>query len=149
MKKNWFYLTLMLLSSLLVACSEEKPYVEPQLEVTPNNVAGEWMIQSWNNGQSLGEGCYVYLHLVRNDRTFTLYQNIDSFQHVVRTGRYVIEVDPEIGAVIRGNYDFEGGDWNHRYIITSLTANEMVWVAKDDPTDVSVYVRAEIPDELK
>ena len=123
--------------------------MEPQLEVTPNNVAGEWMIQSWNNGQSLGEGFYVYLHLVRNDRTFTLYQNIDSFQHVVRTGRYVIEVDPEIGAVIRGNYDFEGGDWNHRYIITSLTANEMVWVAKDDPTDVSVYVRAEIPDELK
>ena len=149
MKKNWFYLTLMMLMLAFVACSEEKEYVEPQLEVTPHNIAGEWMLKSFGDGQSVAEGCYLYLELVRNDHTFTLYDNLDSFGTVVRTGRYVIETDPELGAVIRGNYDFGGGDWNHRYVVRSLTAGEMVWVATDNPRDVSVYVRTEIPAEIK
>ena len=107
------------------------------------------MLKSFGDGQSVAEGCYLYLELVRNDRTFTLYDNLDSFGAVVRTGRYVIETDPELGAVIRGNYDFSGGDWNHRYVVRSLTAGEMVWVATDDPRDVSVYVRTEIPADVK
>ena len=65
------------------------------------------------------------------------------------TGGFYIETDPELGAVIRGSYDYDRGDWAHRYVVTSLTANEMVWVAKDDAEDVSVYVRTEIPAEIK
>lgn len=140
----------MLCSLAFVGCeSKEEEYVEPQLEVTPNNIAGEWMLESWNNGLPVAEGCYLYMELVRKDRTFTIYENLDSFQTVRQTGRYVIEVDPELSAVIRGNYDFGGGDWNHHYIISSLTASRMVWVAVDDPQDVSVYVRTEIPAEIK
>ena len=60
MKKNWFYLTLMILMLAFVACSEEKEYVEPQLEVTPHNIAGEWMLKSFGDGQSVAEGCYLY-----------------------------------------------------------------------------------------
>lgn len=150
MKRIWFYLVFMLCSLVFVGCeSNEEEYVEPQLEVTPNNIAGEWMLESWNNGLPVAEGCYLYMELVRKDRTFTIYENLDSFQTVRQTGRYVIEVDPELGAVIRGNYDFGGGDWNHHYIISSLTASRMIWVAVDDPQDVSVYVRTEIPAEIK
>ena len=51
--------------------------------------------------------------------------------------------------MIRGNYDYGNGDWAHRYIVTSLTSDKMVWVAKDDATDVSIYVRTELPEEFQ
>jgi hypothetical protein len=34
-------------------------------------------------------------------------------------------------------------------VVTSLTATKMTWVAKDDPEDVSIYERTEIPAEIK
>ena len=72
-----------------------------------------------------------------------MYQNLDSFNdipHVV-SGSYYLETDPAVGAIIRGNYDHDSGDWAHRYIITELTADQMVWTAKDDPTFVQLWKR--------
>ena len=149
--KRFILLTISLLVAAmgLVACDDE-PIVptEPQLEVTANNIAGEWQLSSWK-GAPLAEGSYVYLAFDRRERTFCIYQNLDSFSTRELTGAFYIETDPELGAVIRGSYDYDRGDWAHRYIVTSLTANEMVWVAKDDAEDVSVYVRAEIPTDVK
>ena len=118
--------------------------VEEQLEVTANNISGNWQLVSWNEAE-LAEGTYVYLDIVRNGRTYTMYQNIDSFAgvpHVV-TGSYYIDTDVELGAVIRGNYDHDSGDWAHRYIVKSLTATEMVWVAKDDRTFIQVFKKVD------
>lgn len=117
---------------------------EPQLEVNANNISGQWELIQWNEA-GLAEGTYVYLDIVRNDRTYTMYQNLDSFSNVphVVTGSYYIETDPELGAVIRGNYDHDGGDWAHRYVVKSLTADEMVWLAKDDNTFLQVFHRVE------
>lgn len=149
MKKNWFYLMMMLLAVAFVGCNDDdESYVEPQLDVTIHNIAGEWMLKSWSNGQELTEGTYLYMNLVRKDATFKLYDNLNSFQTVLTTGRFAINTDVELGAIIRGEYDYGVGEWNHRYIITSLTASEMVWVAKDDASDVSVYVRTEIPADV-
>ena len=149
--KRFILLTISLLVASLsfVSCDDE-PIVptEPQLEVTANNIAGEWQLSSWK-GAPLAEGSYVYIAFDRRERTFCIYQNLDSFSTRELTGSFYIEVDPELGAVIRGSYDYDRGDWAHRYIVTSLTANEMVWVAKDDAEDVSVYVRAEIPTDVK
>ena len=149
--KRFILLTISLLVASLsfVACDDE-PVVptEPQLEVTANNIAGEWQLSSWK-GAPLAEGSYVYLSFDRRERTFCIYQNLDSFSTRELTGAFYIETDPELGAVIRGSYDYDRGDWAHRYVVTSLTANEMVWVAKDDAEDVSVYVRAEIPTDVK
>ena len=86
---------------------------------------------------------------MRSDRTYTLYQNLDSFSTRTLTGSFYIETDPERGAVIRGNYDYDRGDWAHRYIVTELNGRRMVWTAKDNPEDVSVYVRAELPEGFK
>lgn len=134
-----------LVATLLMACSESNEVKGPEyLDVTPNNLSGEWVMSSWE-GNAPAEGSYVYIELMRSDRTFKIYQNIDSVTPRLLTGIYNIENDPEYGAIIRGTYDYGGGDWAHRYIVTSLTSERMVWCAKDDPSDVTVYVRCEIP----
>lgn len=117
---------------------------EPQLEVNANNISGKWQLVEWN-GSALADGTYVYLDIVRNDKTYTMYQNIDSFSDVphVVTGSYYIETDVELGAVIRGNYDHDSGDWGHRYIVKSLTATKMVWVAKDDAEFIQMFERTD------
>lgn len=118
--------------------------VEEYLDVNANNISGKWELAEWN-GSALTAGTYVFMEIVRNDRTFTLYQNLDSFNDVphVVTGSYFIETDPELGAIIRGSYDHDSGDWAHRYIIRDLTRESMIWVAKDDPEFVQKYVRVE------
>lgn len=148
MKNRLFWGVMLVMSLFLGACSDEKAYVEPQLEVTPNNLAGSWELKSWNGGLDLAEGNYVYVEFIRKDSRFNLYQNIDSFSPRLLTGIFAVELDEVLGAILRGIYDYEGGEWNHRYIVKSLTANQMVWVAKDNPDDVSVYERAEIPSEI-
>ncbi len=117
---------------------------ELELDVNANNISGKWQLVEWNNA-ALAEGTYVYLDIVRNDKTYVMYQNLDSFSgvpHIV-TGSYYIETDPELGAIIRGNYDYDSGDWAHRYVVKSLTTTQMVWVAKDDETFVQTYLRVD------
>lgn len=135
-----------------VACEQpnDKEQPEPQLEATPNNIAGSWELTLWNNGEKMPEGSFVYLDFERADRTYTIYQNIDSFGTRTITGRYYIYVDEELGsAVLRGDYAHGAGEWNHRYIIRSLTASQMILVAKDNPEDVCLYDRKDIPTEIR
>lgn len=133
---------------IAVSCSDKEEYVEPTLDVTPNNIAGCWRLDSWSGG-SISEGSYVYIDFVRADKTYTLYQNIDSQYKRIITGRFFIYTDAEQGAIIRGNYDYGNGDWAHRYIVTDLTEERMVWTALDNKDDVSVYVRATLPEDLE
>ena len=59
------------------------------------------------------------------------------------TGSFYIETDVELGAIIRGNYDYDSGDWAHRYIVKNLTATSMIWIAKDDDTYVQKFERVD------
>lgn len=130
--------------ALASSCTKE-PVVEIEyLDVNANNISGKWELVEWN-GSPLAEGTYVYLDIIRNDRTYTMYQNLDSFQNVphVVTGAYFIETDPELGAIIRGSYDYDSGDWAHRYIVKDLTAVSMTWIAKDDPDFIQKFERIE------
>lgn len=131
-------------AALSLAACDSNDLSQPveYLEVNAHNISGTWALSEWN-GAALAEGTYVYIDIVRNDRTYTLYQNLDSFQKVPRevTGSYYIETDPELGAIIRGNYDHDSGDWAHRYIVKDLTENEMTWIAKDDASFVQKFVR--------
>lgn len=144
--KNILASALAALSFLAVSC-DRNDMTEPQVEyldVNANNISGKWELVEWN-GNALTAGTYVFMEIVRNDRTFKIYQNLDSFSDVphVVSGSYYIETDPELGAIIRGVYDHDSGDWAHRYIIKDLTASEMTWVAKDDPDYIQKYVRVE------
>lgn len=138
------FISVLFASLILVSCGKEQPEVIEYLDVNANNISGSWELVDWN-GSALQEGTYVFINLVRNDRTYTMYQNIDSFgdiPHVI-TGRYFIETDPAVGAVIRGDYDHDSGDWAHRYIVKDLTAASMTWVAKDNPEYIQKYERVE------
>lgn len=137
------YLIAFFMMSLFAASCEKD--IEPEvvyLEVNANNISGQWELSEWN-GAGLADGTYVYLDIVRNDRTYTMYQNLDSFMDVPHTvtGSYFLETDPELGAIIRGNYDHDSGDWAHRYIIKDLTATEMTWIARDDESFIQKFVR--------
>ena len=128
-----------------VSCTEKNPQItEEYLDVNANNISGKWELVEWN-GDVLTGDTYVFLDIVRNDRTYTMYQNLDSFTNVphVVTGSYFIETDPEFGAIIRGVYDHDSGDWAHRYIITDLTEDSMIWTAKDNPGFVQKFARVE------
>lgn len=137
-------ISMLFLSFLAISCRTEEPVTIEYLDVNANNISGTWELVEWN-GAALQAGTYVFMDIVRKDMTYTLYQNLDSFSdipHVV-TGRYYLDTDPELGAIIRGNYDHDSGDWAHRYIIKDLTATEMTWVAKDDFNEVQKFVRVE------
>ena len=112
------------------------------LDVTANNLAGNWEQVEWR-GSELVESSYFYMKIVRKDQKFTFYQNTDSMAdmpHVI-TGRFNIEIDPELGAIILGEYDYVGEYWSHRYIVKELTADTMTWIAVDDPTEIKKFVR--------
>ena len=134
-----------ILLSAFAFCScveKEEPIV--YLDVNAHTISGSWQLVEWS-GVSLNETTYMYVDFVRNDRTYTIYQNLDSFANVphVVTGSFYIETDLELGAVIRGNYDHDSGDWVHRYIVKNLTETEMTWIAKDDETYVQKFVRVD------
>lgn len=145
MKKILILLSIIAMTA--VSCGKiiiTEPEEAPQLEVNANNISGQWELAEWN-GTRLSEGTYVYLDIVRNDKTYIMYQNMDSFGNVphVITGSYFLSTDVELGAVIRGSYDHDSGEWAHRYIIESLTANEMLWVATDDMSFSQKFVRVD------
>ena len=137
-------IALTVMAFLSIACSKEEPVVIEYLDVNANNISGSWELVSWN-GAELHDGTYVYLDIVRKDNTYTMYHNMDSFSNIPHkaTGRFFIETDPAVGAIIRGDYDHDSGDWAHRYIVLELTSDSMKWVAKDDPEYVQIYKRIE------
>lgn len=129
-------------SLLMLSCAnKETPAIE-YLDVTANNLAGNWEQVEWR-GTELVESSYFYMTIVRKDQLFTFYQNVDSMSdmpHVI-TGRFNIETDPELGAIILGEYDYVGEYWSHRYIVKDLTADSMTWVSVEDPAETKKFVR--------
>ena len=137
------------LALLFSSCSKEVPEQAVQLEVNRNNISGLWQLSAWN-GQSLVEGSYLYIELVRNDQTFTIWQNLDAFPEIGReiTGYYSLRKELALGDIISGKYDYDAGFWKDDYIISKLTATSMTWVSLSDPSFVQEFVRIESLPEL-
>ena len=137
-----------LLFAALALCSCDKPdnnQSDMLIEVTPTSLAGLWMLESYDNGKTLAEGTFVYIDFVRSDRSYTIYQNVGSMYTQTITGNYFIDIDSELGAVIRGSYgtdEYNYFDWSHRYIV-QMQSDTMRWIAKDDPENISVYIRVD------
>ena len=147
MKKILTLISILAITCFSVSCEKNNELSQPkpeQLDVNAHNISGQWALTEWN-GSALLEGTYVYLDIVRNDKTYTMYQNMDSFSNVphVITGSYVLSTDVELGAIIRGSYDHDNGEWSHRYIIKSLTADQMLWVATDDASFTQTFERVD------
>lgn len=140
MKRLLFILPLILLS--LVSCRKDDPLPE-QLEVNRNNISGQWELVEWS-GNNLEEGSFFRIELVRNDATFTIWQNFDAFPSLSReiTGTYALRTDDSFRTVITGKYDHDAGMWAHEYIVESLTSDTMVWKAADDFSFIQVFRRS-------
>lgn len=130
------------------SCDDDEPVI-PILEVTPANLNGTWELSEWN-GAPLAEGTYCYITFNRKEQTFEMYQKFDSMYARYITGNFSIEVDPYLGSIISGDYDFGNGDWNNKYIVTDLLeSGSMIWTAKDDENDVNKYIRCDkVPEEI-
>lgn len=146
MKNIRTMVTIMAAAALMamVSCTEKVEDTVEYLEVNKTNMAGSWQLVEWN-GAGLDESTYMYINFIRNDETYQMWQNIDSFTEVPRkiTGSFYIYTDTGGNAVIRGNYDHDSGDWTHRYIVKDLTAGTMTWIASDDETFVQKFVRVD------
>ncbi len=143
-------MALLLCGVFAMACDDDKQPVDPYLNVTANNLAGTWRVAAWH-GEPLAEGSFVYLEFVRKDQLFKLYQNLDSFGPVIRSGRFSITTDEKLGAsVLSGDYDHSlNATWAHRYVVRDLTKTSMTWIVTTDESDVTVYERCDaIPEEI-
>lgn len=130
------------------SCDDDTPAVT-SLEVTPANLNGTWKLSEWN-GQPLDENLYFYIIFNRRDRTFEVYQNMESMYAFYQSGSFIIETDPYVGYIISGEYDFGNGSWNHEYVVTDLMPEgSMVWTAKDNASDVQKFVRCDgVPQDI-
>lgn len=146
MKKIVKFALVMLVAAVVAACTKPDNNGLAFLDVTPNNIAGVWRMESYDNGVKLPEGCYYYIVFDRAERTFVTYDNLGSMEPYKNSGRYDIVTDG--AAVIRGIYDYGRGDWEHEYYVRNLTNDSMVWVATDDESVKQVYVRASLPEGL-
>lgn len=149
MKRFAEFVVALFVAMVAVSCepNDNNDLGNDYLDVTPNNIAGVWRLDSYDNGVKPAEGSYYYIEFVRKDKTFVTYDNLSTMEMYKRTGRFDIVTDG--AAVIFGMYNYGQGDWEHRYYVRDLTKDRMVWVATDDENIVNVYVRAELPDEFK
>ncbi len=145
MKRFVKTVTMLFAAMALFSCNNDNIPANDYLDVTPNNIAGVWRMESYDNGTEFGENVYRYIEFKRKDRTFVTYDNTESMGVRKLTGRF--DIDTNAAAIIWGVYDF-AGDWEHRYYVRDLTKERMVWVAVDDESLVQVYVRAELPKEF-
>lgn len=146
--KNILKSALVLVLCVLASCEKPAEPADEYLSVTASNLAGDWELESWEDGNVPDGGFAVYIRFVRKDVRYEMYSNVGSMQFVRKTGKFVIVDDEDLGYVISGNYDYTlGQEWNHRYMVT-MTAGRMTWTSCDDPSDVCVYVRTQIPEEI-
>lgn len=98
-------------------------------EVNASTISGHWV----NNNDETHT-----ITLVRNDRTYTMTKDNNTY-----TGSYYLYVDDNGEPIIRGNYDHDSGDWEHRYFIQDFNyhSNYMKWVATDNHEVVYEFVR--------
>lgn len=117
------------------------------MEVTPNNLAGIWKLQSWSGSNQ--HTPVVYLELIRRDRKYYIYENYSSMYPRLITGTYSLESDYYKGTILKGKYDHASGNWNNDYIV-ALYANSMILTVDGDAGEVQVFVRVnEVPAEIK
>ena len=144
--KNIFRIA-MLFTLLLstAACSnsnDNKVFEEAALEASYINIAGTWGLTEWN-GQSI-ETIYTYITFDRRERTFVMYQNMDSMYPRKITGSFSLSKDENDESIdlISGDYDYDNGKWNNTYEI-KIYKEKMIWTVVGDASDVSVYTRSE------
>lgn len=104
---------------LAVGCGSKEDSEEPEKPPVDGPVfeAGSWVLSQWNGSQELPRS--IYLHLAA-DRSFELYQSLNTIGYSKYTGTYTVTVY-EQKALLSGTYT-DGTPWESSYVVESQTA---------------------------
>ena len=140
--KHFFRIVAVLIAvTAIVSCSKTQEPVIEYLPVTANNISGDWTLVEFSCSELI-EGSYLNISFARNDKTFVMKQNLDSFGDIPHETTGEFNILPQQGqSIIQGKYDHDGGLWAHDYIVSALTATTMTWTAVGEPTNIQKFER--------
>lgn len=127
-------------SSTIQVTTPESNYIivpEPPVGGDTTTIAGTWGLVEWRGSEPSFD---IYL-VVNETGGITLWQNIDSHKWEMFQSAANIN-----NGIISGIYT-DGEAWGAEYHVT-LEDGRMVWIDTEDTTDVSVYERCELPEEI-
>ncbi|MDO4460964.1 MAG: hypothetical protein Q4C30_00515 [Bacteroidia bacterium] len=133
-----FFLSVIILAFSACKDDDDEPAVV-NLPVNYANLSGEWQLVSWR-GEQLPEGVYFKIDFDRRDHIFTIRQNLNSMYEQQLIGSYSIELqDDDETYLLSGSYAYGKGDWEHSYIISSISVDgTLSLVAADDASNTAI-----------
>lgn len=131
MKKIVFFISALM---IMVSCGE-KGGKQPELTLEQK------LCTEWHSTAMPLDGADIYLSF-GEDNTFELYQKIVEGAYRLYRGTWNLEED-----MLTGKYN-DGEDWAAAYQI-SIDGETLTMTSKNDAAEVSVYVKAEIPANVK
>ena len=111
--------------------------VFPSAGASMSAISGCWHLTSWRGAEPSFD---VYMD-VEASGNVTLYQRIASHGWEVYNSSAAIDNE-----IISGVYS-DGVAWGASYGV-ELSGNTMTWVDTSDPSDISIYTRAELPTDI-
>lgn len=116
----------------------DQPVVpEPPVGGDTSTIEGVWHLTTWRGATPSFE---VYLDITATGG-ITLYQCIESSYWDIFQSAAAIEE-----GIINGIYT-DGTAWATSYYLT-VDGDAMTWVDSNDPTDISIYSRSELPEQI-
>lgn len=114
----------------------EKPEL-PESDINAEDIAGTWHLVSWSGSEP---GFEVYMSITE-DGALTLWQRIENYGW--EAFRCTLSYED---AIVSGVYQ-DGTAWSTSYVVT-IGDESMTWTSGNDSSDVSVYCRESLPDDL-
>jgi hypothetical protein len=104
-----------------------------------STIAGVWHLTTWRDAVPSFD---IYLDITANG-VVTLYQRLES-----RAWECYISSAAMEYSIIKGTYS-DGVAWGATYYVSvNVEGNTMTWVDTADSSDISVYTRAELPEDI-
>lgn len=138
--KNLVY-ALIALAMLSISCGKGNSGPKPGEDVY-KNIQGEWMLESHNGNSDVDSFLQVYLAFDSTEKTFDLYQKVEELYLFYKYQGTFKCTDTTISGIYADN-----NPWITVYQISfDETANYMTLTSE---SEVNVYVRTEIPEDLE
>lgn len=103
-------------------------------------LTGEWHLTTWNGTTPASFDAYMALNA---DGTFTIYQKIEQANYQKFVGSYRLS-----GTLLSGIYS-DNTPWGSTYSVVIDDANKLTLTSNSPVVEVSVYIKAAIPDDVK
>ena len=111
------------------------------LDITNENIAGEWHLTSINGEELNSDNAYFTIELYSESTRFLITENLNSSFENILSGVYSLSENESSQHVISGVYDYSFGQtWNETYSVEHLTEDAMTWKGLVSG-DVFVYVK--------